>query len=42
MEINNKSFGALLLIGNHQGSVTKMGMCCCKLLPQYLASAFKV
>ena len=42
MEINNKSFGTLLFIGNHQGSVTKMGMCCCKLLPQYQASAFKV
>ena len=40
MEINNKLFGALLFIGNHQGSITKMSMCCCKLLPRLLLSKY--
>ena len=41
MEITDKFPGALVVGTNHQRSLTKKCVCCCKLLPQCQASFFK-
>ena len=42
MEINYKFPGALVVGTNHQRSLTKKGVRCCKLLPQCQASFFQM